>query len=565
MNVRTIDVPTAFAATCRRFEELLAERRSLIDRLNVFPVPDGDTGSNMFLTARSVTLALDGLDVDAIELSTLCRELSMAALLGARGNSGVILSQLLQGFASVVAERGANVTHVGELVDLLAAALTSASELANKAVLRPKEGTILTVASDVARVATAFTGDGGLDDFFLSILFEARQSLLRTPTLLEALASAGVVDSGGAGFVHFIEALWFGFAEGTPRDEFAEYPWYEHAAQLGGAVVADLSEVREEIIDEELRYEVMYLLRARSDAAVNGMKDVWAGLGDSIVVVGQEGVWNCHLHTNDIGAAIEAGIAAGDLSNIRVTDLRDQVAEEQWVRSSQAGPERAAEAMEFQETAVVAVSNGDGVARIFHSLGVSHIVVGGQTMNPSTSDLLEAVARCNANGVILLPNNSNIIAVGDAVARLAEVPVAVVPTTSVVEGFSALLEFDPSSPFASNAQSMTESAARVRTGEVTTAVRDGAEGSITFQTGDYLGLGPDGIVCAGRDLVEVAVGLLEALLSEGGEIVTLVEGEGATSHSTRELMAQMAERHGEVTIESHVGGQALYPYLFGVE
>lgn len=537
----------------------------MIDRLNVFPVPDGDTGSNMFLTARSVTLALDGLEVDAVELATLCRELSMAALLGARGNSGVILSQLLQGFANVVGERGGDVTHVGELVGMLAAALASASELANKAVLRPKEGTILTVASDVARVASEYQGDGGLDEFFLTILSEARQSLLRTPSLLEALANAGVVDSGGAGFVHFVEALWFGFAQGVPRDELAKYPWYEHAAQLGGAVVADLSEVREEIIDEELRYEVMYLLRSRSEAAVDGMKDVWAGLGDSIVVVGQEGVWNCHVHTNDIGGAIEAGIAAGDLSNIRVTDLRDQMAEEQWVRSIQAGPQAPVELMEFQETAVVAVSNGDGIARIFHSLGVSQIVVGGQTMNPSTSDLLEAVGRCNANGVVLLPNNSNIIAVGDAVARLAELPVVVVPTASVVEGFSALLEFDPSSSVSENAQSMAESAARVRTGEVTTAVRDGAEGTITFRSGDYLGLGPDGIVCAGSDLVEVAAALLESLLAEGGEIVTLVEGEGATTLSTRELVTLMAERYGEVAIESHVGGQALYPYLFGVE
>jgi hypothetical protein len=312
-----------------------------------------------------------------------------------------------------------------------------------------------------------------------------------------------------------------------------------------------------------LRYEVMYLLHAPDDT-IPAFKDVWAGIGDSIVVVGGGGLWNCHIHTDDVGGAIEASLDAGRPRNIRVTDLEEQVEEERWVRegglalhSEDPGP--------VPRTAVVAVATGEGIARIFRSLGVHYIVPGGQSMNPSTAQILEVVESVPSPEVVLLPNNENIQPVAMQVVELATKPVTVVPTSGIVEGFAALLEYDPESDATDNAQNMAESARRIVSGEVTRSVRatEGPTGAIA--KGDWLGLSRDGIEVVGTSLDEVCCALLEKLIEPRHELVTLIEGDGARPQDTRRVTEWMNEHHQTVAVEVHHGGQPLYPYLISIE
>jgi hypothetical protein len=325
------------------------------------------------------------------------------------------------------------------------------------------------------------------------------------------------------------------------------------AAGAGGAQAHD------EVGD--LRYEVMYLLEA-PDEAIPAFKDVWAGIGDSIVVVGGDGLWNCHIHTDDVGAAIEAALDCGRPRNIRVTDLREQVEEERWVR--EAPPEEPTDTTPVP-CAVVAVATGDGVRRIFRSLGVHHIVAGGQSMNPSTAQLLEAVEAVPADEVVILPNNKNIVPVAEQVDALTEKTVRVVPTTSITEGFAALMEYDPQASAEENGQLMAEAARRIRSAEVTRAVRDATWPGGTIRRGDFIGLTAEGIRSCAPELAEATIALLDDIVDDGAEIVTLIEGEGASTAVTRRVSAWLAEHRPGVQVEVHHGGQPLYPYLIGVE
>lgn len=567
MEVRTIDVPRALLTTFERFECLLSEKRTLIDRLNVFPVPDGDTGTNMYLTAKSIKEAVAELDPTCTEFTELCHTASMAALLGARGNSGVILSQLVQGFAGYLGEGYHAHMDSKELGNLVADALIRAAELARGAVLKPKEGTILTVASAGAQAARRAADNGeDLDGVLEGALRGAREALERTPELLEQLRAAGVVDSGGAGLIHLLEAVWFGFRHREPEGDLAKYPWLDRATELGGPLVGDISgSPTGGDLEKDLRFEVMFLLRSGSAQTIDAMKEVWEGLGDSIVVVGQSGTWNCHIHTNEIGPVIEAAIDAGSLRNLRVTDLSEQVREERWVREAANTTEPTRHEEEAVETGVVAVSNGDGVARIFHSLGVKAIVLGGQSMNPSTSSLLEAIEGCDARSVVVLPNNSNVIAVASAAAQMSTKAARVLRTSSVIEGFSSLMEYDPASPIEENLTAMTRGAAMVRYGEVTTAVRSGTSKHGTFEAGCFIGLHQGSVEVADVNLAQAVVGLLQEMLKGGGEIVTLLSGEGSMPSATREITEYLLEHFPSLQVEVHQGGQALYPYLVGIE
>ncbi len=311
-----------------------------------------------------------------------------------------------------------------------------------------------------------------------------------------------------------------------------------------------------------LRYEVMYFLEA-DDSTIPAFKDVWAGIGDSIVVVGGDGIWNCHIHTDDIGAAVEAAIDAGRPRNIRVTDLLEQVEEERWVR--EADTAEPSESNEPVETAIVAVATGDGIRRIFHSLGVQRIVTGGQTMNPSTAQLLEAVESAPADQVVILPNNKNIIPVAEQVDAETTKTVYVVPTRGVAEGFASLLAYDPEAAGIDNSKEMIEAAASVVAGEVTRAVRDSTCDLGPITEGDYLGIARDGIRALGSGLDLVCTQLLDLLIAEDHEIVTIIEGEGSTPAVTRHITQWIDDHHPAVTSEIHHGGQPLYPYLFGIE
>jgi dihydroxyacetone kinase-like predicted kinase len=311
----------------------------------------------------------------------------------------------------------------------------------------------------------------------------------------------------------------------------------------------------------------MYFLEA-PDATIPAFKDVWAGIGDSIVVVGGDGIWNCHIHTDDIGAAIEAALDCGRPRQIRITDLIEQVEEERWVREGVAaggGVDEPPHVNEPVTTAVVAVATGDGIRRIFYSLGVQRIVTGGQSMNPSTGQLLDAVESAPADEVVILPNNKNIIAVAEQVQQQTEKTVRVVPTRGITEGFAALVSYDPEASCDDNAGEMTEAASNVLAGEVTRAVRDSSSDAGPIREGDYLGISRDGIVAVNAALDGAAIALLERLVNDDHEIVTIIEGDGATHASTRAVTEWLGEHHPGVTAEVHHGGQPLYPYLLGVE
>ncbi|HSL58432.1 MAG TPA: DAK2 domain-containing protein [Acidimicrobiales bacterium] len=537
------------------FRDALRAHQAMINRLNVYPVPDGDTGTNMALTLESVVAELDGVGVDddAGPMAAVCRAISHGSLMGARGNSGVILSQVLRGFTEVVRDR----PHVD--AGSIAAALVAAASSAYGAVMRPVEGTILTVVRE-ASAAAAHAAESGAD--LVTTLEAARQrggeALERTPDLLPVLREAGVVDAGGTGFLLFLDALLH-VADGRPIPE----PTADEGIVGGHPHLVVPSSPHDEVGGDDLRYEVMYFLEA-PDETIPAFKDVWAGIGDSIVVVGGDGLWNCHIHTDDIGAAIEAAIDCGRPRQIRVTDLAEQVEEERWVREGAASAEPEAPAQPV-ECAVVAVATGSGVRRIFHSLGVHHIVAGGQSMNPSTAQLLEAVEAAPARHVIILPNNKNIIPVALQVDSQTDKTVRVVPSRGIAEGFASLLAYDPGARADDNHDAMASAAAAVTAGEVTQAVRDSSCDIGPISAGDWLGIDRDAIRAVEPDLGDALVGLLDHLVGDDHEIVTIIEGEGASAAVTRRATEWLADHRPGVETEVHSGGQPLYPYLLGVE
>jgi DAK2 domain fusion protein YloV len=368
------------------------------------------------------------------------------------------------------------------------------------------------------------------------------------------LKAAGVVDAGGVGIVLLLDAL-LNVADGRALPD----PPVPSAPLVDGFGMHR----RSQDAVGELRYEVMYFLEAPDDT-IPAFRDVWAGVGDSIVVVGGEGLWNCHIHTDDIGAAVEAALDVGRPRDIRVTDLFEQVDEERWVREAAAGEVPPAD-LGPVNCAVVAVATGDGIRRIFRSLGVQHVVAGGQSMNPSTAQILEAIEAAPAAQVVVLPNNKNIIPVARQAAEMASKDVRVVDTFGIAEGFAALLEYDPEADLDSNAQAMTASAERVVSGEVTRAVRASTCEVGTIEAGDYLGLSRTGIEVVAPGLAEAAVDLLAKLVTDDHELVTIIEGLEATKAETRRITEWLEEHRPGVGREVHHGGQPLYPYLFSIE
>ena len=537
-------------ATVTAFRDLLRSHQDTVNRLNVYPVPDGDTGTNMALTLESVVTALDGAD----DMPATCKAISHGSLMGARGNSGVILSQVLRGICDGC--KSTEAVGPAEVAD----AFEGASDAAYSAVMRPVEGTILTVVRATAAGAREAADAGkGLVDVLDAARDSAAAALERTPELLPVLKQAGVVDAGGAGFMLFLDAL----LHVTAGRALPEPPATPATANTDG-ITAEVEAAHHDAVSD-LRYEVMYFLEA-PDSTIPAFKDVWAGIGDSIVVVGGDGIWNCHIHTDDIGAAIEAALDCGRPRNIRVTDLMEQVEEERWVReAASAPPAEEQPPAEPVPTAVVAVGTGEGIRRIFRSLGVQQIVAGGQSMNPSTAQILEAVEAVAADEVVVLPNNKNIIPVAEQVAPLTAKPVRVVKTTGIAQGFAALLEYDPYASADDNAESMAAAATRVVSGEVIRAVRDSSYDGGPIKEGDWLGLSSKSIETVAPTLADAATGLLDKLVGEDHEIVTVIEGEGSSAADTRRITEWLSEHRPEVSAEVHHGGQPLYPYLFSIE
>jgi DAK2 domain fusion protein YloV len=550
------------AALCQvigTFRDGLRSHQQLINRLNVYPVPDGDTGTNMALTLESVAAELD--ELDSPDLDSACRAIAHGSLMGARGNSGVILSQLLRGLTD-----GLNTPEGRPGARDLAGALMTADRLAREAVQRPVEGTILTVARGAAEAANVAADD---DRSLVGVAEAARagaaEALALTPSLLPVLEQAGVVDAGGTGYLLLFDAL-LTVLDGRSMPVPPELPDVHTGAGsglAGGGTTADEAYAKL----AGLRYEVMYLLEA-SDDTIPAFKEVWAGLGDSIVVVGGDGLWNCHIHTDEVGPAIEASLDAGRPRSIRVTDLLEEVEEERWVREGagdeDSGPSEAPIGP-TPVTSVVAVASGDGIGRIFRSLGVQRLIAGGQSMNPSIAELVAAVDALASDEVIVLPNNGNIRPVANRVDELSAKRVWVVPTETIAEGFAALLAYDPEAGGAANAEAMEATARKVVPGEVTRAVRDSETSVGPVRSGDWLGLSRDGIEVVGETLADAACGLLELLVGGDHDLVTIIEGEGSGAADTRRITEWLKEARPLVETEVHHGGQPLYPYLFSIE
>jgi DAK2 domain fusion protein YloV len=566
--------PAQVTAAIEAYSDLLADHKDAINRLNVYPVPDGDTGTNMALTIKAVLADLERLGVAGSSppaMAEVARAISHGSLMGARGNSGVILSQIMRGLADGLSQ----VEAAGPGV--LAAALEKANQLAWQAVQAPVAGTILSVSQALAEGATRAAGHGGdLEAVLRSARDAGAKALAATTGQLDALTRANVVDAGGAGLLLLFDAL-LSVVVGRPPPRPEEQPWAKDGQRTrgsetgnGGVSREEDRQGREEEAGDEPgpRFEVMYLLEA-PDAALPAFKEAWAGIGESIVVVGGDGLWKCHIHTDDIGAALEAALDVGRPRDIQVTDLADQVEEERWVREAPAASQVSDRPSDGTTpgavTAVVAVAAGKGIARILRSLGVCRVVTGGQTMNPSTAELLAAVEEAPADQVIVLPNNPNVIPVAMAAGPLSTKQVVVIPTLTVPHGFAALMEYDPQSDAARNAEAMGSSAQRIVAGAVTRAIRSAETPAGAVAKGDWLGLSDDRVEVIASTPADTTCTLLDRLIDGHHELVTLFEGEGATAGDTRHVTEWLNERQPGIHYEVHHGGQPLYPYLLSVE
>jgi hypothetical protein len=520
----------------------------------VYPVPDGDTGTNM---SRTLDAVVAEMEAAPDELVQTCNAISHGSLMGARGNSGVILSQIMRGIASTLKEStdpdGATV----------AEALKVATDAAYQAVLTPVEGTILTVvrlSADAAGAAAA--GGASLAGVVRAARDAGRIALENTPELLPVLKDAGVVDAGGAGFLLLLDALLH-VVDGEPLPEAPA------VTTVAGAPAAGRLD---EHAAGDTRYEVMFFCDL-PDERIEELKQGWGGIGDSIVVVGGDGLWNCHVHTNDIGAAIETALDLdGRPRQIRVTDLFEEVAAEHahreatLVAGGAATAESATGELPAVTCAVVAVSSGDGISELFRELGVQGIVRGGQTMNPSTAELLDAIERVNAAHVVILPGNKNIIPVAEHLDALTAKTVRVVPTRSMPEGLAALMAYDPEADAPANTTVMRQASGEIASGEVTRAIRASQTDAGPVAEGDWMGIARgDGIVAVADDLVAAATTLLAHLITDGSELVTVLTGADAAERDTAAIEAWITEQRPGVEVEVHDGGQPLYPYLFGVE
>jgi DAK2 domain fusion protein YloV len=549
----------ALRDTVNAFRDTVSAHAAGINRLNVYPVPDGDTGTNMARTLAAVVAEMESAPEDMVPT---CDAISHGALMGARGNSGVILSQILRAVASTLKARAeATAATVAE-------ALEAASAAAYQAVLKPIEGTILTVARESAAAARqAADGGASLRDVLAAARDAGRAALARTPELLPVLKDAGVVDAGGAGFLLLLDSALH-VVGGEPLPEPPAGEGIGPSAEALAAVAHRASRVDGELDVSEQRYEVMYLCDL-ADEHIDAFKHGWGAIGDSIVVVGGDGTWNCHVHTNDIGAAIEVALDLdGRPRQIRVTDLFEEMALDHAARESsmRAGSPSAAADLPAVTTAVVAVSSGPGIGELFAELGVQAVVTGGQTLNPSTAELLEAVERVNADHVVVLPGNKNIIPVAEQLDALTTRTVRVVPTTSMPEGIAALMAYDPENDAPGNTTAMRLAADAVRAGEVTRAVRSTTTPAGPVDEGDWMGIvRGDGIVAVAREQADAIAGLLDHLVVDGCELVTVLAGTGASGEMTATIEAWLAEHRPGVDVEVHDGGQPLYPYLFGVE
>ena len=534
-----------------------------INELNVFPVPDGDTGTNMTLTIKSAVAEVENLDENARSMRDVCKAISSGSLRGARGNSGVILSQLLRGFGKVVRDQN-EIT-----VPLMADSFGRAVETAYKAVMKPKEGTILTVARGISEKARELA-DQGVDDFdtFIpDVIAYGDEVLAKTPDLLPVLKQAGVVDSGGQGLIQFLKGCYDGYLgkEIVPA-----------AAPAAGEAAAEAAAAPEE---PELKYLystafTIVLDKDFNKAAAKSLRKYLDSLGDSVICEQNDDIVVVQVHTNDPGLAIQKGIQYGQLKGLVVENMKlekagsAQAASEADQAASAAevtAPEPEVE-MPHKDIGFITVSVGSGIEEIFRGLGVDYVISGGQTMNPSTDDILSAVEKVNADTIYVLPNNKNIVMAAKQAAELSkDKKVIVIPTTTIPQGITAIINFAPDLGAEENSENMLAGIEAVKSAEITYAVRDTVINDVEIHKDDMMGIGDAGILAVGKDRDETALACLEKMVGEDTEIISVYYGEGVTEEEAEKFRESVLARFDSCDVELQFGGQPIYSYILSAE
>ena len=560
MEANTINAATLakmFLAGAKNLES----KKEWINELNVFPVPDGDTGTNMTMTIMSAAKEVSALE--QVDMKTLAKAISSGSLRGARGNSGVILSQLLRGFTKAIKE-------VDEVdVDILCEALQRAVETAYKAVMKPKEGTILTVAKGAADKALELVDTTDDIVYFIDeIIKEADFVLSKTPDMLPVLKQAGVVDSGGQGLVVVMQGAYDCLMG-------KEVDYTITPDQTSGQVTKITPETEAEIKFGYCTEFIIVLNQPLTEAQEQEYKGYLESIGDSIVVVADDEIVKTHVHTNDPGLAIQKALTHGSLSKIKIDNMREEHQERLIKDAEKAAAQQAAEEAPKEapvstepekEMGFVAVSIGEGLNEIFKELGVDYMIEGGQTMNPSTEDVLDAIAKVSAKTVFVLPNNKNIILAANQAASLCEdKEVIVLPTKTIPQGITALINFIPEQSAQENEARMNEEIANVKTGQVTYAVRDTVIDDKEIHEGDYMGIGDAGILAVNTDIQAVFLDMIAEMVDEDSAIVSIYYGADVTEADAEALSSAVEEKFSDLEVELQMGGQPVYYYIASVE
>ena len=532
----------------------LEAKKEFINELNVFPVPDGDTGTNMTLTILSAAKEVTALDHP--DMKTLAKAISSGSLRGARGNSGVILSQLLRGFTKVVKEQK-------EIdVTVLAAACIRAKETAYKAVMKPKEGTILTVAKGIAEKAAEMeleTDD--LEVFIPAVIEYAEEVLAKTPEMLPVLKEAGVVDSGGQGLLEVMRGAYDAF-QGKEID-------YSAIEASAGTKMVKPSEQAETEIKFGYCTEFIIMLEKEFTAKdETEFKAYLESIGDSIVCVADDDIVKIHVHTNDPGLAIQKALTYGQLSRMKIDNMREEH-QERLIKDAEKLAAQQAEAKKAEprkEVGFIAVSIGEGMNEIFRELGADYIIEGGQTMNPSTEDMLNAIDQVNAEHIFILPNNKNIILAANQAQTLTEdKDIIVVPSKTVPQGITAIINYMPDADAQTNLEAMIEGIGNVKTGQVTYAVRDTHIDDKEIHEGDIMGIGDSGILAVGQSVEGTTKEMLAQLVDEDTELISLYYGQDVQEESAENFAQEIEDLYPDVDVDVHSGGQPIYYYVLSVE
>ncbi len=528
-------------------------KKEFINELNVFPVPDGDTGTNMSLTIMAAAKEVSALE--KLNMKDLAKAISSGSLRGARGNSGVILSQLFRGFTKAIKE----VKEIDCLI--LANALDKAKETAYKAVMKPKEGTILTVARGIADKGWELAEEtDDLEVFIPEIIKHAEHVLSKTPDMLPVLKEAGVVDSGGQGLLEVLKGAYDAFLG-------KEIDYSAIASSTGAAVTEVGAEMATEI---KFGYCTEFIIMAEREFTEEDEKTFKAyleSIGDSIVCVADDEIVKVHVHTNDPGLAIQKALTYGQLSRMKIDNMREEH-EEKLIRDAQKlAKEQKEKKKEAQkEFGFIAVSIGEGLNEIFKELGVDYIIEGGQTMNPSTDDMLNAIDEVNAKHVFIFPNNKNItLAANQAKSLVKDKEVIVIPTKTVPQGITAIINFVPDLSAEENEEVMLEEIKNVKTGQVTYAVRDTHIDDKEIHKDDIMGIGDSGIIAVGTDIAATTKEMLEALVDEDSELISIYYGADVSEEDAEKLTAEIEEKYPSVDVDTHFGGQPIYYYVLAVE